>query len=100
MHITENKDAKGKKMVNEAALELVTKNMQESKSNNKKVFARFMLGLPLDDFEQRLMETWACADADNQERLAMAYPQLGYAMLEYNILPEKKREKYLKKLLN
>lgn len=87
-------------MVNEAALELVTKNMQETKSNNKKVFARFMLDMPLDDFEQRLMETWACADGENQERLAMAYPQIGYAILEYSTLPEKKREKYLRKLLN
>ena len=86
-------------MVNEAALELVTKNMQETKSNNKKVFARFMLDLELGDFEQRLMETWACADADNQERLAIAFPQCACAMLEYNTLPEKKREKYLKKLL-
>ena len=86
-------------MVNEAALELVTKNMSETKTNNKKVFARFMLDMPLADFEQRLMETWACADADNQERLAMAFPQIGYAMLEYYTLPEKKREKYLRKLL-
>lgn len=86
-------------MVNEAALELVTKNMQETKTNNKKVFARFMLDMPLDDFEQRLMETWACADGENQERLAMSYPQIAYAMLEYNTLPEKKRVKYLRKLL-
>ena len=86
-------------MVNEAALELVTKNMQESKSNNKKVFARFMLDMPLDDFEQRLMETWACANEENQERLAIAFPQCAYAMLEYYTLPEKKRIKYLKKLL-
>ena len=86
-------------MVNEAALELVTKNMQESKSNNKKVFARFMLDMPLDDFEQRLMETWVCANEDNQERLAIAFPQCAYAMLEYNTLPEKKRKKYLEKLI-
>ena len=86
-------------MVNEAALELVTKNMQETKTNNKKVFARFMLDMPLDDFEQRLMETWACADGDNQERLAIAFPQCAVAMLEYSTLPEKKRIKYLKNLL-
>lgn len=86
-------------MVNQDAFDLVCKNMQETPTNNKKVFARFMLGLPLDDFEQRLMETWACANADNQERLAIAYPQCAYAMLEYNTLPEKKREKYLKKLI-
>ena len=30
-------------MVNEAALELVTNNMRETKSNNKKVFAKYML---------------------------------------------------------
>ena len=86
-------------MVNQDAFDLVCNNMKETKSNNKKVFARFMLSMPLDDFEQRLMETWACADADNQERLAIAFPQCAYAMLEYNTLPEKKREKYLKKLL-
>lgn len=86
-------------MVNEAALELVTKNMQETKTNNKKVFARFMLSMPLDDFEQRLMDAWTHADPDNQERLAMSFPQIAYAMLEYNTLPEKKREKYLRKLL-
>lgn len=86
-------------MVNQDAFDLVCKNMQETPTNNKKVFARFMLGLPLNDFEQRLMEMWACANADNQERLAIAYPQCAYAMLEYNTLPEKKREKYLKKLI-
>lgn len=86
-------------MVNQDAFDLVCNNMKETKTNNKKVFARFMLSMPLDDFEQRLMETWACADADNQERLAIAFPQCAYAMLEYNTLPEKKREKYLKKLL-
>ena len=86
-------------MVNDDALELVTQNLQETKTNNKKVFARFMLDMPLDDFEQRLMETWACADAENQQRLAISYPQIAIAMLEYNTLPEKKREKYLKKLL-
>ena len=86
-------------MVNQDAFDLVCNNMKETKTNNKKVFARFMLDIPLADFEQRLMETWACADADNQERLAIAFPQIGYAMLEYNTLPEKKREKYLRKLL-
>ena len=86
-------------MVNEAALELVTKNMQESKTNNKKVFARFMLEMPLEDFEQKLMELWTQADAENQERLAVSYPQIAYAMLEYYTLPKKKREKYVRKLV-
>lgn len=86
-------------MVNQDALELVTQNMQESQTNNKKVFARFMLDMPLDDFSQRLLDTWLYhAQEDDWERLAIAYPQLAYAMLEYNTLPEKKRKKYLEKL--
>lgn len=86
-------------MITEDAFELVVNNMKETATNNKKVFARFMLDMPLDDFEQRLMETWACANDDNQERLAISFPQIANAMLEYYTLPEKKREKYLKKLL-
>lgn len=87
-------------MVNQDAFDLVCKNMRQTKTNDKKVFARFMLELPLDDFEQRLMETWACADGDNQERLAISFPQIAVAMLEYNTLPDKKREKYLHRLIN
>lgn len=86
-------------MVNEAAFDLVCNNMKETKVNNKKVFARYVLGEPLPEFEQRLMDAWAIADGECQERLAMSFPQLAVAMLEYNTLPEKKREKYLKKLL-
>ena len=86
-------------MINESAFELVVANMKETKVNNKKVFARYMLGEPLPEFEQRLMDTWAIADGECQERLAIAFPQCACAMLEYNTLPEKKREKYLKKLL-
>lgn len=86
-------------MVNQDALELVTQNMQESHANNKKMFARFMLDMPVDDFTKRLLETWLYyAHDDDWERLAIAYPQLAYAMLEYNTLPEKKRKKYLEKL--
>ena len=87
-------------MVNEAALELVTKNMKETRVNNKKVFARYILGEPLPEFEQRLMDAWAIADGECQERLAVSFPQLAVAMLEYNTLPDKKREKYLRKLLD
>lgn len=87
-------------MINESAFELVCNNMRETQTNNKKTFARYMLKLPMDEFEKALMDVWAVADGDNQERLAIAYPQIAYAMLEYNTLPLKKREKYLKNLLN
>ena len=87
-------------MINEAAFDLVCNNMKETKVNNKKVFARYMLGEPLPAFEQRLMDAWAIADGEGPERLAISFPQLAVAMLEYNTLPEKKREKYLRKLLN
>lgn len=87
-------------MINEAALELVTKNMQETLVNNKRIFAKYMLGIPLGSFAQGLMDAWSHADGENQERLAIAYPQIAYAILEYNTLPEKKRKKYLEKILN
>ena len=87
-------------MVNEAALELVTKNMCETKSNNKKVFARFMLDMPLGNFEKKLLDAWTVGDGDCQQRLAIAFPQIASAMLDYSALPEKKREKYLKHLLD
>lgn len=86
-------------MIKQDAFDLVCNNMRETPTNNKKVFARFMLDLPLEDFEQRLMETWASANGDNQERLAISFPQIAVAMLEYNTLPEKKRKKYLESLL-
>ena len=73
--------------------------MKENEVNNKKTFAKYMLDIPLGNFAKRLMDAWAVADSDSQERLAVAFPQCAYAMLEYNTLPEKKREKYLRKLL-
>ena len=73
--------------------------MKENEINNKKTFAKYMLDIPLGNFAQRLMDAWAVADDDSQERLATAFPQCAYAMLEYYTLPEKKREKYLRKLL-
>lgn len=87
-------------MINENAFELVCDNMRETETNNKKTFARYMLELPMDEFGKALMDLWIKADGDNQERLAIAFPQIAYAMLEYNTLPEKKRQKYLQKLLN
>lgn len=86
-------------MVNEAAFELVCNNMRETPTNNKKTFAKFMLDLPLGDFEKKLLDAWTVADGDCQERLAVSFPQIASCMLEYYTLPEKKREKYLKKLL-
>ena len=87
-------------MVNEAAFELVVNNMKETPTNNKKVFARYVLDLlPQGSFEHLLLDIWSHTDEDNQERLAIAFPQIASAILEYKTLPEKKREKYLKKLL-
>lgn len=87
-------------MVNQAAFDLIVNNMRENEINNKKTFARYMLGEPVGEFAQKLLDAWIVADGDSQERLAMAFPQLAVAMLEYNTLPDKKRNKYLKKLLN
>lgn len=86
-------------MINQDAFDLICNNMKENEINNKKTFAKYMLDIPLGNFAKRLMDAWAVADSDSQERLAIAFPQCAYAMLEYNTLPEKKREKYLRKLL-
>lgn len=86
-------------MISQDAFDLICNNMKENEVNNKKTFAKYMLDIPLGNFAQRLMDAWAVADDDSQERLATAFPQCAYAMLEYNTLPEKKREKYLRKLL-
>ena len=87
-------------MINQDAFELVCNNMKENEINNKKTFAKYMLDIPMGNFAKRLMDAWAVADSDSQERLAVAFPQCAYAMLEYNTLPEKKRKKYLEKILN
>ena len=87
-------------MINEKAFELIVNNMRETEVNSKKTFAKFMAGKKLDDFSQKLMEAWCYyAKADDVERLSISYPQIAHAMLEYNTLPEKKRKKYLEKLL-
>lgn len=89
-----------KTMINQDAFDLICDNMKETPVNNKKTFARFMVGEKLDDFSQSLMEAWCYhAKEDDVQRLAIAYPQIANAMLEYNTLPEKKRGKYLDKLL-
>lgn len=86
-------------MINQDAFDLICNNMKENEINNKKTFAKYMFDIPMGNFANRLMDAWAVADSDSQERLAVAFPQCAYAMLEYNTLPEKKREKYLRKLL-
>lgn len=86
--------------MNEAAFELVVNNMRETTTNNKKVFALWHRNnLPEDGFIKKLLDAWAIADGDNQQRLAIAFPQIAGAILEYQTLPEKKREKYIKKLM-
>lgn len=86
-------------MITEDAFELVVSNMKETLVNNKRTFAKYMLGIKLGDFAQTLMDAWTHADSENSQRLAIAFPQIGSAMLEYYTLPEKKREKYLNKLM-
>lgn len=88
-------------MVNEDAFNLIVENMQETPTNNKKVFARSVLHPDqLNEFDSLLIKLWNCADGENQRRLAIAFPQIAYCILEYTTLPEKKRIKYLKRLLN
>lgn len=86
-------------MINQDAFDLVCNNMRETPTNSKKTFAKYMLGVDLGGFAQLLMEAWSKADGDNQERLAIAFPQIAYAMLNYSALPEKKQKKYLESLL-
>ena len=89
-----------KTMINQDAFDLICENMKETAINNKKVFARYMLELPVGDFEKKLLDAWRVADGDCQQRLAIAFPQIASAMLEWQTLPEKKREKYLQKLIS
>lgn len=85
--------------MNEAAFELVVNNMRETDTNNKKVFALWHRnGLPADGFSKKLMDAWAIAGPDEQQRLAIAFPQIASAIIEYQTLPEKKREKYINKI--
>lgn len=84
------------------ALDLVCENMQETLVNNKKTFAKWKRGYELGSFTALLMEAWAHADGENQQRLAIAYPQIAMAMIEYQTLAEvnqRASEKYLNKLL-
>ena len=87
-------------MINQDAFDIIVENMKETPVNNRKTFAKYMLGLPVDSFSKTLLDAWMGADGDCQQRLAIAFPQLATGMLEWQTLPEKKREKYLKKLLN
>lgn len=87
--------------INNAAFELVCEQMQETLVNNKKIFAKWKLGIPMGSFATKLMEAWEHADGENQRRLAMAYPQIASAIIEWQGFPkDKQRIKYLKNLLN
>lgn len=87
-------------MINEAAFDLVVNNMRETETNNKKVFAYWHRDqLPADGFTKKLLDAWAIGGPDDQQRLAIAFPQIASAILEYQTLPEKKREKYIQKLI-
>lgn len=84
------------------ALDLVCENMQETLVNNKKTFAKWKRGIELGGFAAALMEAWSHADGENQRRLAMGFPQIATAMIEWQTLAsvsEKHAEKYLDKLL-
>ena len=87
-------------MINQDAFDLICNNMKETPVNNKKTFAKYMLGVQLGSFAQSLMDAWMHADPDNQERLAIAFPQIASAMLEWQTLPVKKRDKYLQRLIS
>ena len=72
------------------ALDLVCENLQETPTNNKRTFA------------EKLMAVWECADDENQRRLAIAYPQIASAIIEWQTLATvnpRRAEKYLNKLL-
>lgn len=84
------------------ALDLVCENLQETPTNNKRTFAKWKTGMELGAFAKKLMAVWECADGENQRRLAIAYPQIANAIIEWQTLAEvnpKRAEKYLKKLL-
>lgn len=87
-------------MINKNAFELVVNNMRETDTNSKKTFARYALGEPMDDFSRLLMDAWSITNGDNQERLAIAFPQIACAILDCSSLLPKKREKLLRKILN
>lgn len=86
-------------MINEAAFDLVVNNMRETDTNNKKVFGLWHRDeLPADGFTKKLLDAWAIANGDDQQRLAIAFPQIATAILEYQTLPQKQKEKYINKL--
>lgn len=89
-----------KNTINQDAFDLIVNNMRENKINSKKIFARYMLNMEVEEFAKLLLDAWQKAGADENERLATGFPQLAQAILEYYTLPEKKREKYLQKLIN
>ena len=58
-------------------------------------------GNPDGQFATKLIEAWEHADGENQRRLAIAYPQIANAIIEWQGFPkDKQRIKYLKNLLD
>jgi len=87
-------------MINEAAFDLVVNNMRETPTNSKRTFALWKKHPDqLGSFSKGLLDAWEHADGDNNQRLAIAFPQIASAIIEYQTLPEKKAEKYINKLL-
>ena len=87
-------------MVNSDAFDLICENMQETVTNSKRTFAVWKRHPDqLGSFAKGLLDAWVHADGENQRRLAIAFPQIATAIIEYQTLPEKKAEKYLTKLL-
>ena len=83
------------------ALGFICDNLKETLVNNKQIFAKWKLGIPMGSFATKLMELWEHADPENQYRLAIAYPQIAEAIIQWQAFPkEKQRTKYLKNLLN
>ena len=70
------------------ALDLVCENLQETPTNNKAVFAKWKRGLPLGSFTSALMTAWEHADGENQRRLAMGFPQIASAILEWQTVQQ------------
>ena len=83
------------------ALGFICDNLKETLVNNKQIFAKWKLGIPMGSFATKLMEAWEHADSENQRRLAMAYPQIANAIIEWQgFSKDKQRIKYLKNLLD
>ena len=89
-----------KEELEQLAFDLVVNNMRMTTTNSERTFAMFMLGYDIGEFATLLLRAWTKADSDNQQRLAIAFPQIANAMIKYNDLcSDKKKQKYLKQLI-